>query len=633
MLPLVNWRNTVAFTHDVTAAALAWCLAYLFRLNFELEQPFAAAMVNTLAWVVPIQAPIFLFLGMYRGLWRYASFLDMRRIVFAALIGATSIALAILLFRIPWVPRSVLLLYPILLIAMMGGSRIAYRAWKEGHLSRLATDGGRRVVVLGAGAAAANLLGNLGRSAEWRFLGLLDDDPTKLRREILGVPVLGSLAELPTIAAEHGAELAIIAMPKASHSVRRRALALCTQAGLPAMTVPSYEDLVSGKITVSQLRRVELDDLLGRDPVNLDSQGLSAWLNRRVVLVTGAGGSIGSELCRQILRFAPQRLVTLEANELALYNLEQELGMRAGETELAYVIGDVKNAHRVEEVLGQYRPSAIFHAAAYKHVPLMEDENAWEAVQNNALGTWRVADAAVRHRVEKVVIVSTDKAVNPTSVMGASKRLAELVCQALSTERTRFVMVRFGNVLGSTGSVIPKFRKQIAAGGPVTVTHPEMQRYFMSIPEAAQLVLQAGLMGRGGEILVLDMGEPVKIVDLARDLIRLSGLSEEDVKIVFSGLRPGEKLYEELLADDESTLPMPHPKLRIMKADAPPAVAWVAETVRWLETPGMPTTAEVRAGLAVRIPEYQPARNDSPSESQAESASSTPMSATSRLAG
>jgi FlaA1/EpsC-like NDP-sugar epimerase len=628
-----NWRNAIAFAHDLAATAVAWCLAYLFRLNFELEQPFAAAMLSNLTWVVPLQAPLFLALGMYRGLWRYASFHDLRRIVLAAGLGAMAIALVILLFRIPWVPRSVLLLYPILLAAIMGGSRIAYRAWKEGHLSRIASDEGRRVVVLGAGAAAANLLSSLGRNPEWNFVGLLDDDLAKLRREIHGVPVLGSLTDLPAIAAAREVELAIIAMPRASHSVRRRAVDLCREAGIAAMTVPSYEDLVSGKVTVSQLRRVELDDLLGRDPVTLDSAGLNAWLHDRVVLVTGAGGSIGSELCRQILRFAPKRLVALEASELALYGLEQELGAHAGETQLTYVIGDVKNARRIDEMLAQHRPSAIFHAAAYKHVPLMEDDNAWEAVQNNTLGTWRVAEAAVRHGVEKVVIVSTDKAVNPTSVMGASKRLAELVCQGLSTPKTRFVAVRFGNVLGSTGSVIPKFRKQIAAGGPVTVTHPEIRRFFMSIPEAAQLVLQAGLMGRGGEIFVLDMGEPVKIVDLARDLIRLSGLSEDDVKIVFTGLRPGEKLYEELLADDESTLPTPHPKLRIMRADAPPGVAWVAETVRWLETPGTPTADAVRAGLAARIPEYQPARIDSASASQAASASSTPMSATSGLAG
>ena len=313
MPPRANWRNAIAFAHDVAAIAVAWCLAYLFRLNFELEQPFAAAMVNSLTWVVPLQAPFFLALGMYRGLWRYASFHDLRRIVFAAALGAMAIALVILLFRIPWVPRSVLLLYPILLAAMMGGSRIAYRAWKEGHLSRLASEDGRRVVVLGAGSAAANLLGNLGRNAEWRFVGLLDDDPTKLRREIHGVPVLGSLTDLPAIAAAREVELAIIAMPKASHRVRRRALELCSQAGVAAMTVPSYEDLVSGKVTVSQLRRVELDDLLGRDPVTLDSEGLqqlgctAAWCSSPAPAARSARSCAGRSL-----RFGPARLVLLE---------------------------------------------------------------------------------------------------------------------------------------------------------------------------------------------------------------------------------------------------------------------------------------------------------------------------------
>ncbi len=601
-----NWRNVVAFLHDVGAAAAAWWLAYQFRFNFEIEPPFLGAMAANLAWIVPAQAAIFLWLGMYRGLWRYASLIDLRRILAAALLGAMLIAVGVVLLQRPHVPRSVLVLYPLLLAMMMGGSRLAYRAWKEGHLSRVG-GAGRRVLVLGAGAAAANLLKNLGRSPDLHFVGLLDDDPAKRNREIQGVKVLGTLADLPAVAADNAAELAVIAMPRASHAVRRRALELCHRAGLAAMTVPSYEDLVTGKVTISQLRRVELDDLLGRDPVTLDSAGLSAWLQDRVVLVTGAGGSIGAELCRQILRFAPRRLVALEASELALYNLEQELGARCGAAELAYVIGDVKNARRVDAVLAQQRPSAIFHAAAYKHVPLMEAENAWEAVQNNALGTWRVADAAIRHGVDKVVLVSTDKAVNPTSVMGASKRLAEQLCQALSRERTRFVTVRFGNVLGSTGSVIPKFRRQIAAGGPVTVTHPEIKRYFMSVSEAAQLVLQAGLMGAGGEIFVLDMGEPVKIVDLARDLIRLSGLSEDEIRIEFTGLRPGEKLFEELLADDERTLPTPHPKLRVMRAEAPAGSAWLAETVRWLETSAVPATDAVRAGLAARIPEYRPA--------------------------
>jgi FlaA1/EpsC-like NDP-sugar epimerase len=630
MLPRTNWRNIVGFLHDAIAAGAAWCLAYLFRLNFELEEPFASAMVSHLVWVVPLQAALFLWLRMYRGLWRYASLPDLRRILIAAVLGAMAMAVVIVVFRLIAVPRSVIVLYPILLAVIMGGSRVAYRAWKEGHLRRLATDTGKRVLILGADAAAANLLKSLGRSPEWHFLGLLDDNPRTRGREIQGVKVLGALAELPEIAAREHAELAVIAMPDRSHAERRRAVDLCRAANVPAMTVPSYEDLVTGKVTVSQLRRVELDDLLGRDPVELDSQGLGSWLRGRTVLVTGAGGSIGAELCRQIVRFEPAQLVALDASEFGLYQLEQELGRERGVARLAYLIGDVKNALRLEETLRAWRPSVVFHAAAYKHVPLMEEDNAWEAVRNNALGTWCAAQAAIHQGVEKFVLVSTDKAVNPTNVMGASKRLAELLCQGLGGGRTRFVAVRFGNVLGSTGSVIPKFRSQIAAGGPVTVTDPEIRRYFMSIPEAAQLVLQAGLMGQGGEIFVLDMGQPVKIVDLARDLIRLSGLSEEDIKIVFTGLRPGEKLYEELLADDELTLATPHPKLRVMKPEAPRDRAWVQEAVRWFETAGTLAPAEVRAGLARWVPEYTPAAGaataQSPPERTAVATESPPAS-------
>ncbi len=616
MLGRFNWRNAVALLHDLAAAAAAWVLAYLFRFNFEVESWFLDAMASNLVWIIPAQGLLFVWLGMYRGLWRYASLPDLRRILTAALLGAMVIAVGVVLLQRPAVPRSVLLLYPVLLAMAMGGSRVVYRAWKEGHLRRLSA-GGRRVILLGAGAAAANLLKNIGRSAEFHFVGLLDDDPRKQRREIQGVPVLGTLADLPAIAAAQDIELAVIAMPGASHGTRRRALELCRSAGLQAMTVPSYEDLVGGKVTVSQLRRVELDDLLGRDPVQLDEAGLREWLTARTVLVTGAGGSIGAELCRQVLRFQPAALVLVDANELALYTMEQELGASRGATRLAYVIGDVKSAERLAEVFAAWRPSTVFHAAAYKHVPLMEDENAWEAVRNNALGTLRTAQAAIRHGVEKVVLVSTDKAVNPTNVMGASKRLAELVCQGLGGGRTRFVAVRFGNVLGSTGSVIPKFRRQLAAGGPITVTHPEIRRYFMSIPEAAQLVLQAGMMGQGGDLFVLDMGEPVKIVDLARDLIRLSGMSESDVRIEFTGLRPGEKLYEELLADDERTLPTPHPKLRIMKPQSPPTREWLADATHWLEGSAPGAASAVRAALAARIPEYQPATADAGSPPRA----------------
>jgi FlaA1/EpsC-like NDP-sugar epimerase len=602
-----NWRNGVAFAHDVAAATLAWIIAFALRFNFELEQPFEGAMWRNLAWLVPLQAVFFWRVGMYRGLWRYASLPDLQRIVLAAALGALSIALVVVMFKVKFIPRSIVILYPILLGGAMGFSRIAYRAWKEGRLTRLSSAQSKRVLILGAGEAAATLLKSLDRHPDWDFVGLLDDNTAKLTREIHGVPVLGTLEQLPEIAKRTEAELAVVAMPGLPHEVRRRAANLAAQAGLPAMTVPSYDDLVSGKVTVSQLRRIELDDLLGRDPVELDSAGLHGWLEGRVVLVTGAGGSIGSELVRQILKFHPASLVLLDASELALYTMEQEFGTTHRGTELLYVVGDVKSAARLREVMTAHRPSVIFHAAAYKHVPLMEERNAWQAVANNTLGTWRVAEAALLHGVEKVVLISTDKAVNPTNVMGASKRLAEMIVQAMSSETTRFVTVRFGNVLGSTGSVIPKFRKQIAAGGPITVTHPDIRRYFMSIPEASQLVLQAGLMGRGGEILVLDMGEPVKIVDLARELIRLSGFTERDIRIEFTGLRPGEKLYEEILADNEKTLATPHPKLRVMKAETPHTRAWVGEVIAWLEQDEVRDDTATRAGLAVRIPEYQPA--------------------------
>ena len=402
------------------------------------------------------------------------------------------------------------------------------------------------------------------------------------------------------------AHRAIIAMPEADHSARRRAVDAARTAGLQVMTVPSFDDLVSGRVTVSQIRNVELDDLLGRDPVTLDTSGLREWLGGRVVLVSGAGGSIGSELCRQVARYMPRRIVLLENSEFSLYSVEQEFARRFPGVAITPVIGDVKDAGRMAQLLASFRPTVVFHAAAYKHVPLMENQNAWQAVLNNVLGTRVLAEAAINSGIEKFVLISTDKAVNPTNVMGATKRLAELLCQALQTAgKTRFVIVRFGNVLGSTGSVIPKFREQIAEGGPVTVTHPDITRFFMSIPEAVQLVLQAGLASPGGEIVVLDMGDPVRIADLARDMIRLSGFSENEIKITYTGLRPGEKLYEELLAADENSLPTPHPKLRIAKArTASPNL--LDELAVWLQRPTPPDDATVRTELARWVPEYQP---------------------------
>jgi FlaA1/EpsC-like NDP-sugar epimerase len=605
----IRWRTTLAILHDFAAAALSWLACYQLRFNFEVLPPWTTLMYVDLGWILPLQAFVAWRAGVYRGLWRYASLTDLRRILISAGLGALGIAMVVVLFQRNYVPRSVVVLYPILLAALMSGGRIAYRAWKEGRVARLAPEGSKRVIVLGAGVAAANLLKSLGRSPEWIVVGLLDDNPARQGRDIDGVKVLGPLEALPAIAARQGADQAIIAMPGVTHTARRRALDLCGRAGIPAMTVPTYEDLMSGRASYSQVRPVELDDLLGRDPVALDSEGLRDWLFGRAVMVTGAGGSIGIELCRQIARFAPARLVLFESNELALYGIEQEFRERFRDLPVACLIGDVKDPLRLTRAMRDFRPSAVFHAAAYKHVPLMEEANGWEAVRNNALGTWRVAQAAIDAGVEKLVLVSTDKAVNPTNVMGASKRLAELLCQSLAGESTRIVMVRFGNVLGSTGSVIPKFREQIERGGPVTVTHADITRYFMSIPEAAQLVLQAGLMGQGGEIFVLDMGEPVKIADLARDMIRLSGIPEDGIKIAYTGLRPGEKLYEELLADNERTLATAHPKVRAMHALAAPDPAWVREVLYWLESPQPPDDEALRAQLARLVPEYRPQGN------------------------
>ncbi|OGU38117.1 MAG: multidrug MFS transporter, partial [Hydrogenophilales bacterium RIFOXYA1_FULL_63_33] len=578
-----NPRTAIIILHDILVAAFAWMGAYWLRFNLAVPPEFQAAALSTLAWVVPLQAVVFWRFGLYRGIWRFASLPDLKRIVLAVGLAALLVPVTLILFRVhAVVPRSVLILDPLLLVIVMGGSRLAYRAWKEHRLASVLRPDSKPVLVAGAGSAADFLLRELARNpAGFHVVGLLDDNRDKQGRLVQGLPVLGALDDVAACAKKMEVDDIVLALPSAAHAVRKRITQLCTEAGLNVMTIPSLEDLVAGRVSVSSLRRVELDDLLGRDPVQLDDSGLHQLLTDKVVMVTGAGGSIGSELCRQIARFAPAKLVLFEQSELALYAMEQELPQNFSQLKIVPVIGDVKNAVWVSQVMAEHRPAVVFHAAAYKHVPLMENDNAWEAVRNNVLGTQVVAAAAQAQGVGKFVMISTDKAVNPTNVMGATKRLAEMACQAMQQPGgTRFVSVRFGNVLGSSGSVIPKFQKQIEAGGPVTVTHPDIMRYFMSIPEAAQLVLQAGLMGEGGEIFVLDMGEPVRIAELARLMIRLSGADEDRIRIEYTGLRPGEKLYEELLADDESTLPTPHPKLRVAKARRADA-DWYAECLAW----------------------------------------------------
>jgi FlaA1/EpsC-like NDP-sugar epimerase len=603
-----SWLSLSAFLFDLFAVGAAWLTAYIIRFNGSVPPDFWRGALHAMAWVLPVYGVMFRIFGLYRGMWVFASLPDLIRISKAVATGAlVSMVVSVMVQPLPIVPRSVLVVSPLLLFLAMGGSRALYRATKEFYLYGGLVAQGKPVVVLGAGSAGASLARELSRSSEWRLVGLLDDDVAKHGREIYGYKVLGSISELPQLAESLKTEYAIIAIPSASVDAQRRVATLCVRAGVRAMVLPALTALTQGQAFLSRVRQIDLEDLLGRDPVKIDTPHVEALLRNRVVMVTGAGGSIGSELCRQILRFEPAQLIAFDLSEYAMYKLIEELHDRFPGLPVVPVIGDAKDSLLLDQVLSRHAPHIVFHAAAYKHVPLMEEQNAWQAVRNNVLGTYRVARAAIRHDVKHFVLISTDKAVNPTNVMGASKRLAEMACQALqqNSSRTQFETVRFGNVLGSAGSVIPKFQQQIAKGGPVTVTHPEITRFFMTIPEASQLVLQASSMGRGGEIFILDMGEPVKIVDLARDLIRLYGFSEEHIRIVFTGLRPGEKLYEELLADNETTTRTPHPKLRIAQARGVPDNL-LDELLPWLMQHRVPADDEVRRDLRRWVPEYQP---------------------------
>ncbi len=612
---LVKHRALFAATHDLLVACFAWFAAFELRFNFDIPAPFIHSLWSILVLAVPVQMIFFIRFNLYKGVWRFASIPDLKRIVFTVSASAVLIAALLLMTNIATIPRSVLLLNPLLLILLMGGSRFTYRAWQEHRLYGLTTRQGTPVIILGAGEAAIALVKELARSNEWCVVGMLDDDRALHGRELFGVKVLGSIDQLRTHIEAFNLSHVIVAMPSAAHQARRNAVHAAQNENLTVLTVPAFDDLMSGRVSISQVRKVEVEDLLGRETVSLDNQGLQQLIECHTVMVSGAGGSIGSELCRQILKYKPNQLICFDISEYALYQLEQELQHDFNSVELVFVTGDVKNEQRVKQLLAEYRPKVVFHAAAYKHVPLMETHNVAEALSNNVIGTYVMADACMKAKVEKFVLISTDKAVNPTNVMGASKRLAEMVCQSLeggTKSKTHFVMVRFGNVLGSSGSVIPKFREQIAKGGPVTVTHPEITRYFMSIPEAAQLVMQAGLMGNGGEIFVLDMGEPVKIAELAKDMIRLSGFQQDEIKISYTGLRPGEKLYEELLADDELTQPTPHPKLRIAMARKADAL-WVKRLLKWIESCQDTDENTIKKQLAFWVEEYVESTSAAPS--------------------
>ena len=561
-------REPLSLFADALVVALCWNVTYLFRLGFERWVSARPGYdVWVLAGIVALYVLAFALFKVPQAMWRFSGFGEIKRLTLACAAAGIVAAAVVMALGLAKVPRAVLALHPV--VALMGVCivRIGYRMLYE-HARKQITGSSteiRRAVVLGAGEAARMLLAGIHQRG-WVVLGLLDDDPAKQRARIAGVPVLGTLEQVRDPAVLGAATHVVVALPGATAAQRKRVLQLAGETGLPVLTVPSHDELVSGKSSVDRLRDIEPEDLLGREPVQLDETGVGAALRGKTVLVTGGGGSIGSELCRQVAAFQPARLVVVELSEFNLYRIEQEFAESHPQLELVKLIGDVKDLAQMQRILKQYQPQVVFHAAAYKHVPLMEDDgNAWACLQNNTVGTWHTAMAAAEAGVERFVLISTDKAVNPTNVMGATKRAAEMVISAMAAEHpgTRFMAVRFGNVLGSSGSVIPKFKEQIAKGGPVTVTHPEIIRYFMTIPEAARLVLQAAAIGESGQVLVLDMGEPVRIVDLARDLIRLAGYAPEEIPIEFTGLRAGEKLFEELLADADATVATPVARLRV----------------------------------------------------------------------
>ncbi|MCK4838728.1 MAG: polysaccharide biosynthesis protein, partial [Desulfobulbaceae bacterium] len=574
----IIFERWAAFLHDLMWVPVTLFVAYWFRFNLqEIPADYLDGFFRLVPPSLLIYAVVFRFFGLYRGIWRFASLPDLIRIVKAVALGALLVTLsATIFFRLHGIPRSVLLLSPLFLIIGLIGTRLCYR-WLKDHKLQLQKKAGLRTLIIGAGQAAELLLRDLLHKQEFQPIALVDDDPKKCNREIHGVRVYGGLDQIADVVRLFDIELVLLAIPSANPDTLRGLVTECSRIGVKCKTLPSLAELSGDTVQANLLRPVTLEDLLGRDAVDLDYQAISNCIEGKAVLVTGAGGSIGSELCRQVAEQKPSRLIIFDHAEFNIYCIDHELRDSFPDLEIVTVLGDVKKYARVDWVFKQFRPQVVFHAAAYKHVPMIE-LNPAEGVVNNVSGTKIVADAADRYEADAFVFVSTDKAVNPANVMGTTKRIAEIYCQNLAKKsKTRFITTRFGNVLGSTGSVVPLFEKQILAGGPVTVTHKDITRYFMTIPEAVSLILQAGAMGEGGEIFVLDMGEPMLIRKLAEQMIRLSGLVPgQDIDIVYTGLRPGEKLFEEIFHERENLQETKHPKLFLASSRE---VDW-----QWLES-------------------------------------------------
>ena len=616
-------RNKNFWTILVTDAGLvcvSYVLAYLIRFENDIPPDQVEMLVQTLPWIVPLKILLFAWLGLYRGMWRYTSISDLINIIKATVISAGAIALALLLIRhFEGFSRSVLVMDALLTLTLIGGVRLLIRV----HIQKAFPasffnpayfpffnpdrEKRKRLLIVGAGDAAEKMLREILDNPRLRYnpVGLLDDDPRKQGRAIHGVPVLGLIDDLENVPVQF--DEILIAIPSARGEDMRKIVELCDRTGKRFRTIPKIGELIEGRITVNSIREVRLEDLAGRQEINLDQERISRFLYGKRILVTGAGGSIGSELVRQISRFEPQVVGLLDFSELNLFQVEQEFRLRLQTLPTESFLTDIRDREALQEVLTRFRPHVIFHAAAYKHVP-MQESHPREAVLNNVLGTRNLVELAVEADAERLVLVSTDKAVRPTNVMGATKRVAELFVESMNGRQvTRFVAVRFGNVFSSSGSVIPLFQQQIAAGGPVTVTHPEVTRYFMSIPEAAQLILQAGAMGEGGEIFILDMGEPIRIVDMARDLIRLHGLEpDKDVLIEFTGLRPGEKLYEELITSGEGIVSTSHKKILVLRGKTLDAAALLAQIESLLAVARQGDDEAIRRKLRDIVPEYHP---------------------------
>lgn len=558
-----QWRSRwAAFAHDFLSIPAAWLGAYWLRFNLgKIPEEILSQALFTLPWVMLFQTIALWVFGLYRGVWRFASLPDLIRIVKAIVMGSLMTLLAVFLItRLQNLPRSVIPLYSMLLLFILGGSRFVYRWYKD---KRYFAEGGQRVLIVGAGLAGESLVRDLLRDTKNSYIPVaFVDDREKRGRELHGIRVVGTCEDIPEVANRFNVDMILIAVPSAKASDMRRIASICESTKLPVRTLPGTNDLVSGLVSVKNLREISLEDLLGRDPVTLNWHAIHVALADKVVLISGGGGSIGSELCRQIMKLEPRKLIIFDNSEYNLFCVQQELSeIKNKHTQIYYHLVDLCDIAALSRLVHQYHVQIIFHAAAYKHVPLLEPQIR-AAAKNNILGTYGLAQVAIDCHVEKFVLVSSDKAVNPTNVMGATKRVAELVCQYFnSQDKTRFITVRFGNVLGSRGSVVETFQKQLENGGPITVTHPDVTRYFMTIQEASQLILQALAIGEGGELFVLDMGEPIKISYMAEQMIRLAGNKEKDIRIEYIGLRPGEKLFEELFHKNEHLAATSHTKI------------------------------------------------------------------------